>query len=80
MVKLAIFLQKNIDLSGEVHLKHDWSFKISPLRLGFGIEASRPAFEPKRVGHTEEKTGKLPQCMKAKVIVLLLNKAHIEIQ
>ena len=70
MVKLARFLQ-NIDLSGEVHLKHDWSFKISPLRLGF---------EPKRGGHTEEKTGKLPQCMKAKVIVLLPNKAHIEIQ
>ena len=34
MVKLAKFLQ-NIDLSGEVHLKHDWSFEISPLRLGF---------------------------------------------
>ena len=72
MVKLAKFLQ-NIDLSGEVHLKHDCSVET-------GIEASRPAFEPKRGGHTEEKTGKLPQCMKAKVIVLLPNKAHIEIQ
>ena len=50
------------------------------MSLKAGIEASRPAFEPKRGGHTEEKTVKLPQCMKAKVIVLLPNKAHIEIQ
>ena len=34
----------------------DWD-----LNLKAGIEGSRPAFEPKRGGHTEEKTGKLPQ-------------------
>ena len=50
------------------------------MNLKAGIEGSRPAFEPKRGGHTEEKTGKLPQCIKAKFIVLLPNKAHIEIQ
>ena len=50
------------------------------MSLKAGIEASRPAFEPKRGGHTEEKTRKFPQCMKANVIVLLPNKAHIEIQ
>ena len=46
------------------------------MSLKAGIEASRPAFEPKRGGHTEEKTGKPPQFMKVKVIVLLPNQAH----
>ena len=50
------------------------------MSLKAGIEASRPAFEPKRGGHRDEKTGKLPQCMKANVIVLVPNEAHIEIQ